>query len=190
MPTLVLLNGPPASGKSTLARRLVEDRPLALNLDIDVVRGLLGGWLEDPSAGGLAARALALAMASTHLGRGHDVVIPQFLARVEFIDELQQVAAETGARFVEIALILGRDEALRAFDRRRATPGDQTHVDAAALVDRSPKADPIGAMYDRFAEALTLRPDAKRVAVEIGDLEGTLERVRAAVEFSVERQHP
>jgi len=189
VPTLVLLNGPPASGKSTLARRLVETRPLALNLDIDVVRGLLGGWMEDPNAGGLAARSLALAMASTHLDRGHDVVIPQFLARVEFIDELQRVTVAAGALFVEIALTLGRDEALRAFDRRRAAPGDHTHADAAALVDRSSEPDPVGAMYDRFNEALALRPDAKRVAVEIGDIDGTLERVRTAIEFSVERQH-
>ena len=190
VPTLVLLNGPPASGKSTLARRLVEDRPLALNLDIDVVRGLLGGWLEDPSAGGLAARALALAMASTHLGRDHDVVVPQFLARVEFIDELQRIAVGAGARFVEVALVLGRDDALRTFDRRRAAPGDQTQMDAAALVDRSAESDPVGSMYDLFAEALAVRPTAKRVAVEIGDIEGTLERVRAAIAFSVERQHP
>ncbi|TFH21358.1 MAG: hypothetical protein E4H05_00230 [Acidimicrobiales bacterium] len=188
MPTLVLLNGPPASGKSTLARRLVETRPLTLNLDIDVIRGLLGSWLDHAGDAGLAARALASAMASTHLGRGHDVVVPQFLARVEFIDELQRIAVGAGARFVEIALVLGRDDALRAFDRRRAAPGDQTHVDAAALVDRLAEPDPVGAMYDLFAEALALRPTAKCVAVEIGDIEGTLERVRAAIEFSVEQQ--
>jgi predicted kinase len=46
MRSLILLNGPPSSGKSTLARRWVLGHPLALNLDIDVVRGLLGAWAE------------------------------------------------------------------------------------------------------------------------------------------------
>ena len=45
---LVLLNGPRASGKSTLAARYVHDHPLALNLDIDVIRGLLGRWIDHP----------------------------------------------------------------------------------------------------------------------------------------------
>lgn len=48
MAVLVVLNGPPASGKSTIAKRFVEARPLSLNLDVDVVRGMLGGWLNDP----------------------------------------------------------------------------------------------------------------------------------------------
>ena len=57
MPTLLLLNGPPASGKSTLARQLVAGRRLALALDIDVLRGQLSGWLDDPEAAGNAADA-------------------------------------------------------------------------------------------------------------------------------------
>jgi hypothetical protein len=73
---LILLNGPPASGKSTLARRYGVDHPLALALDIDVVRSLLGGWLEHPDAAGMAARAMALAMAREHLRAGRDVVVP------------------------------------------------------------------------------------------------------------------
>lgn len=64
--SLVLLHGPPASGKSTIATRLVDRRPLALNLDIDVVRGQLGRWIDDTTNAGLTARSLAIAMAGTH----------------------------------------------------------------------------------------------------------------------------
>ena len=46
VPRLLLINGLPGSGKSTLAARYVADRPLALCLDIDVVRGLFGAWTD------------------------------------------------------------------------------------------------------------------------------------------------
>lgn len=44
---LILLNGPPAVGKSTLACRYAADRTLTLNLDVDAVRRLIGGWRDD-----------------------------------------------------------------------------------------------------------------------------------------------
>jgi predicted kinase len=78
VPRLILLNGPPACGKSTLAQRYADEHPLTLNLDVDRVRSLIGRWREDPPAAGLLARAIALAAARTHLASGHDVVVPSF----------------------------------------------------------------------------------------------------------------
>ena len=179
MPLLVLVNGPPASGKSTLASRLTDTRPLALALDIDVVRGMLGGWLDDPTAAGLAARQLAMAMARTHLLAGRDVFVPQFLGRIDFVDQLETLAAETGARFVEIALMLDREDAIEAFERRRSAPQERTHLDAAALVERSGGADPVGAMYDRYVELLESRPRTHRVTVRRGDVDGTVAAIEA-----------
>ena len=45
---LVLLNGPPGVGSSTLARRYLAAHPLAFCLDIDGMRRLLGQWQELP----------------------------------------------------------------------------------------------------------------------------------------------
>ena len=66
-----------------MARRYVADHPLALCLDIDLVRGLLGRWADDPTAAGLAARRIALAMARAHLAAGHDMAttVARFLSR-------------------------------------------------------------------------------------------------------------
>jgi predicted kinase len=38
MPRMILLNGPPSCGKSTLARRYAQEHPLSLNLDVDRIR--------------------------------------------------------------------------------------------------------------------------------------------------------
>lgn len=182
MPTLIILNGPPASGKSTLAARLVATRPLMLDLDVDVVRGMLGAWIDQPHDAGLAARRLALSMAATHLAAGHDVVVPQFIAREPFALELEAVAADAGARFVEIALLVSRDDMLQAFATRSTAPENQQHRDARQLVEHSGGLDALGESHDRFVRFLETRPNARRITVIRGDIESILRFVEAAID--------
>ncbi len=124
-PVLVLLNGAPASGKSTLARAWAQrhgaDLPLAL--DIDVLRSMLGGWLEAPGDAGLAARAVAVAGIRAHLASGRDVVVPQYLHRTAFIDELRAVAESVGAGFLECAVTVDAEVAAQRFDERQRRGG-------------------------------------------------------------------
>ena len=181
MPDLILLNGPPASGKSTIATRLVAARPLALNLDVDAVRGALGSWVEQPHESGLAARRLAIAMATTHLQDGYDVIVPQLLARDTFVLELETVAEQTQARFVEVALLTGRDDTIRAFETRSASPENQQHRDAQQLVEKSSGDAGLGEMYDRLIDFLDTRPNVRRVEVIRGDIESTLRLVEASI---------
>jgi predicted kinase len=182
VPTLILINGPPSSGKSTLAARLVATRPLMLDLDVDVVRGMLGAWIDQPHDAGLAARRLARAMASTHLAAGHDVVVPQFIARETFVVELETIAQDVDARFVEIALLAGRDDTLQAFSERSAAPENQQHRDAQQLVERSGGSDALRESHDWFVQFLQTRPNALRITVVRGDIEATLRLVEMAIE--------
>lgn len=161
---LILLNGGPASGKSTLARRYVADHPLALCLDIDTVRSLLGAWSEHPHDAGLAARALAIAMAEVHLRALHEVIVPQFLGRPGFIDELAACAERSGVAFVEAVVEVDPRVAQARFLGRR----DDVHAHSARLVDEG-TFEPVAAMYDRLAELLAARPWTARVPVVDGD---------------------
>lgn len=102
VPRLILINGLPGSGKSALGRRYLVDHQLALAIDIDVIGSMLGRSLEEPTMSGLAARDLARAMARTHLQAGHDVLVGQFLGRLEFVEVLDQLAATTRVPFVEV----------------------------------------------------------------------------------------
>lgn len=57
-------------------------------------------------------------MAQAHLHAGHDVLVPQYLGRLEFMEMLREVAVEVGATFVEVALLSDRDDVVRRFERR------------------------------------------------------------------------
>ena len=117
--TFVLLNGPSAVGKSTLASALVSARPLALALDIDEIRTRLGQWETHPDAKQVA-RSVGVATAAAHLSGGFDVVLPQLVARVDFIELLERVATEAAAPFVEVMLRADVDALVERFLRRRA----------------------------------------------------------------------
>ncbi|WP_426565138.1 AAA family ATPase [Angustibacter sp. McL0619] len=162
MPLLLVLNGPPAVGKSTLARRYVADHPLALDLDVDLLRGLLGRWQDDPGDAGLRARALALAMAAEHLGAGYDVVVPQLVARPPFLDQLEGVAAQAGAQFVEVVLSGDRDGLVQRFSER-----GPVEVTAEQLAE----------LHDRLDSFVPQRPRATRLEVVDGDVERTYRAV-------------
>lgn len=172
--TLMLLGGAPGSGKSTLAAALAAERPLALALDIDVLKHALGGWDEDLTGSGLQARRLATAMIGQHLADGHDVVLGQYLARTPFLEELEQLAAGHGARFLEVVLILDEATLAQRLRCRRERPDrpEQARNDRFVGPERAEQ------LVRSIEEVLALRPTARRVAAS-GNIAETLASLRA-----------
>ena len=122
MPRFIHLNGPPGIGKSTLAQLYVDDHPVVLNLDIDQLRGMIGGWQNRFAETGEIARPIALGMARTHLGRGRDVVMPQYLGSLSEIGRFEAVAVDTGAAFVEVILNQELGEPFRRDAMKKPVP--------------------------------------------------------------------
>jgi len=181
MPILVLLNGGPASGKSTLARLWAARRPLALALDIDVVRALIPGWEDDPVQAGRAARDLAVAMARSQLEAGRDVIVPQFLARAEFVDRLSELARDHRVPFVHIVLRERADVAEARF-AARASAAYERGRDCGHGALQGPLGAPsmaeLLAAHDRFIDE---RPEATVMHGIDGDIPASLEHLTAAI---------
>ena len=149
---------------------------MTLALDIDGLKHGLGRWRDDPVASGLHARHLALAIAREHLRAGWDVVVGQYLARTDFIEQLERVCAESDAMFVEVVLDLNPSELAARLANRAAAPSRTEHLVNNQLV--------VPDDAQRFVESLRglreTRPNAMWVAAQ-GTVAETLDRLCTVV---------
>lgn len=181
MPTLILLNGAPASGKSTLARLLAEDRQFTLVVDIDTLRGVISGWERHPIEAGLMARRLAGQMCNTHLAEGNNVIVPQFLQRADYIEELSSIAGAAGARFLELCLVNSPEQAVSQFEQR-GTSNEPNHQ-AAKLLQSAASATPIAQLHQGLFDMVADRPQTLFVTSVPEDIDQTLAVLRTTVSW-------
>jgi hypothetical protein len=159
-----------------VALRFVEDHPLSLSLEQDVVRGLLGGWRTREGESGVLARELCLGMARIHLVAGHDVVVPQFIANPEYLDRLSDLAHEVDAQHLEFVLLDDLGSAESRFHARINDPLRAEHQRVAAVfID---EAGGYAHQYERLARCLEDR-DSIEIESIGGDPEGTYRAVLA-----------
>lgn len=179
MTSLIHLNGPPGIGKSTLAALWTERHPGTLNLDIDTLHRLVGGWRDPDNRTHDVLRPVALAMAQAHLRGGRDVVVPQYLARLEEIEEFEAVAVAAGADLCEIVLVAEPGEAIARFWRREVlTPWDAHN---RSEVERLGGAAFLTALNERLTEVLAFRPGAVIVHADSDAVEVTYAALEAAL---------
>jgi len=157
MARLVLLNGAPGVGKSTISALVAGRLPRAIAIDVDDLKHALPSWPSDRKAAGRLARAQAVETAREQLAAGSDVVIAQYVARSDFVDELEAGAGDLGASFHELVLMVPASELRRRIAERSATdeprkegpiaPSDATALIEAlnAFVQQRPRADTVDA---------------------------------------------
>ena len=112
-------------------------------------------------------------MARTNLLAGDDVIVPQLLARPEFIVELERLASDVDAVLIEVALMAPSQEVDSWFASRSAAPQSSTHVDAQALAERL-GTNELDRMYSDLVELVASRPQTKVIQARVGEPEATL----------------
>jgi hypothetical protein len=168
---LIHLNGPPGIGKSTISALYADRHPGTLNLDIDQLHSLVGGWNDPDNHTHEVLRPVALAMAATHLDGGRDVVLPQYLARLHEITAFSDVATARDAEFFEVILLGNKEESVARFDRHpdRTSWGEHNRREVA----RSGGPKLLASMYDQLLEVVHLRPGAVIIRSEAEAIEET-----------------
>jgi predicted kinase len=127
-----------------------------------------------PAAG--EARRRALLDAAGLLRSGHDVVLGQYLARTEFIEQLAALADDEGARFVEVVLDVDLATLVARLGRRARHPDRAEHVVNNRLVGPADAPSLIASLH----AVLLRRPGTHRIDAT-GPVSQTVDLVRAVV---------
>lgn len=180
MARLIHLNGPPGIGKSTLAQLYVDQHPGVLNLDLDLLRSLVGGWQNRFAETGEVVRALALGMARTHLSAGNDVVLPQYLGRLSEIDRFEAAALDGGATFCEVVLMDAKERSLERFMRRGEAAALPWHRHVGQVVADSGGHAHLSQMYDRLTDVVRARHSPVVASID-GAVQDTYQAVLAVL---------
>lgn len=144
-------------------------------VEVDELRTSIVGWAHDESSR-VEARRLALEAIAGHLAAGRDVVVPQYLGRWGFIDDLAAVASLAGAEFVEVVLLAEAAVVADRFRRRRAAAGpDHPQADVADTE--------VGEVVEDALARLRVgvRQRGSTVVAADGDRDATVHRLRSAL---------
>ena len=177
-PTLVIINGPPASGKTTLARLLCAQMHLALHLDVDEIRDMVSNWEADKQASGLFARCLARSMATCHLSNRRSVVVSQLFGRHDDLDQLNELAQRCQANYIEVVIRVPRDTALERFVERGGPKFDTLRGDRPDSI-----VSEFDVLFNRIALDTSLRDGVVTIDSLEGDVPGTLKTLVEAIEI-------
>jgi len=181
MARLVHLNGPPGIGKSTLSALYADRNPGTLNLDVDTLHHLVGGWQDEETDTWPVVWPLVRAMAATHLDGGRDVVLPQYFAKVNEIIGFEKLARQHGAAFREVVLLDDREAAIERFNRRAQDSDDPWIRHHHRLIELGGGPVALGTMYDDLMEVIRKRPRAVVVPSMVGAMQETYELLADAL---------
>lgn len=175
-PKLILLNGPCGIGKSTLAQRYIDEHPMALNLDMDDIRAMLGRWRTEKERSVVQKFKLAYSMTEIQLRAGYDVVVPNVL-QTEALEQFANIAENSGAIVCEIALMAPKDEAIRRFIKRGQADGNPTGFRPGGVLETGGGIAKLEQMYDDLETTLASRTNHKVIEPIDGDIDATYSQI-------------
>lgn len=171
---LIILYGFAASGKTTLAKLYIDEHPLALAFEGDLLIGMMGQWRKYE----IEARRIIFehtkSIIKNQLLAGKDVIIPYLLTVANDIESFEDIANECGVEFIEVYIKFEKEEAVENLLRR----GVWGEEGSPQLTEND--LPEIYRLYEIMATAMEKRDQAKIVTSKLGDIEGTYKKFLTA----------
>lgn len=120
---LIILNGSPGVGKSTISKLLHESMPNSALLDIDEMRRSVPDYKERRAESLQISYQKAVEAVGHHLKLGQDVIIDKAINQSDTLDLLIDAGRAHGADVYEFLLFADKDTVQKRADERGYKPG-------------------------------------------------------------------
>jgi predicted kinase len=111
-PKLIILYGFASSGKTTLAKKYIDEHPLAIALEGDPIVSMMGQWRKYETEARELVFEHTKSIIKNHTKAGYDVLLPYLLANPTHAEIFEQLACKNDLSFYEIYLDIKKEEAI------------------------------------------------------------------------------
>lgn len=115
---LIIINGPPTAGKTTLALRLRDAMPNSVSIAFDDVRRNISHYEKDAEGSRSLAYDITLEMVKVCLAKGKDVIFNRLILEENRLDDLYLAARHANAQVVELMLWGSKERIMERCDKR------------------------------------------------------------------------
>ena len=162
-PKLILLNGTPGLGKTTLAKLYIDNNPLAMCLDVDYIWFMFGQWQAMRPESDRLKLKYSYELARLHLNEGYDVIVPNLIQTVSQYKEFEQIAHATGSELIELVLTAPLNVALKRLKTRGRASGYKTGWRPGGVMDTGGREKLFVEMYKNVQDIIILRPNIRLI---------------------------
>jgi predicted kinase len=180
-PKLILLNGNPGMGKTTLAQRYVDEHPMALNLDIDNIWIMMGQWQASQPYSDELKLKYAYVLADMHLSVGLNVIVPNLMESVDEYEAFESIAVKNNVTLKEVVLLSSQEDAIERCKKRARGLGHVSGFRPGGVLDTNGRELKLISMYQNMLGAIALRPNVVTIISIEDEIDATYRQLLDAI---------
>lgn len=174
-PKLILLYGFASSGKTTLAKKYTHEHPLSIAIEGDQIISMMGHWRKHENEARELVFEHTKSIVKNHLSAGYDVLLPYLLTNPNHASEFEKLAKDSSAPFYEAYVEIKRDDAIERL-LARGVWGEEGSPKLTSY-----DLPEINNLFDTMEQAMNERNNIKTIPSELGDIQGTYEKLLLAI---------